>query len=157
MARCRKSRFDTVCCASSYVRECASGSRKLWPAQYVGSAEVARNAFAGGEKREGQVTHCDTDSRIGGHSGRAEIRIKSRLRTMLQVHAVGFIAAYRAGDQSEGRVVARHDSCAAVASIVQYAGAGCSEIGSRVRHNRRTRIAAESVAIAENLSASIDR
>ena len=31
--------------SSSDVRECASGSRKLWAAQHLGAAEVARNVI----------------------------------------------------------------------------------------------------------------
>jgi hypothetical protein len=86
--------FYAVSNAAPDVGECASGSRKLRTAQHVGAASVARDAFAGGEKPERQVTHCDPGSRIGGHCGRAGIRIKSRFRTMSQLHAVGFIAAY---------------------------------------------------------------
>src|ERR1700736_847295 len=142
--------------AASDVRECSSGRRKLWTAQHVGTREIARNGGAAREKRKREVKDDDSRSAIGAYRARAVICVKARFRTALYVHAVTFIPADRAGDQSRGRVVSHHNGCAAVGCVVRYARDVGREIGSRVRHDRRTLIAAEGVTVAENLTASID-
>jgi hypothetical protein len=82
-------RLSAVCSTASDVGERATGGGELRPAINVDPAQVARGIVAACvEKCERQVTHCDTDSRIGGHSVHT---IELRFRSMPQLNPVGSV------------------------------------------------------------------
>jgi hypothetical protein len=88
-------RLYAVRCSTSNVRECTSGSRELWSAQYVGAAKVSCNTTRP-EQRKGQIADADAATSITSHGGRSRVCVKPPFRAMLQSDAVPNVSGDRA-------------------------------------------------------------